>query len=91
MKEELIKQGKIKRDKKKSVIFRGEDNSCITFPAELQSNHPERRNASRLEPVKDCRPQAGSVFDHIDYHSWVGTLRNSGFKSVKEKVKLSED
>ena len=26
-KEELIKQGKIKRDKKKSVIFRGEDNS----------------------------------------------------------------
>ena len=26
-KEELIKQGKIKRDKKESVIFRGEDNS----------------------------------------------------------------
>lgn len=26
-KEELIKQGKIKRDKKKSVIFKGEDNS----------------------------------------------------------------
>ena len=26
-KEELIKQGKIKRDKKESVIFRGDDNS----------------------------------------------------------------
>lgn len=26
-KEELIKQGKIKRDKKESVIFKGEDNS----------------------------------------------------------------
>lgn len=27
-KEKLIKQGKIKRDKMKPVIFRGEDNSC---------------------------------------------------------------
>ena len=26
-KEELIKQGKIKRDKKESIIFRGDDNS----------------------------------------------------------------
>ena len=29
-KEELVKQGKIKRDKKESVIFRGEDNSFIS-------------------------------------------------------------
>ena len=45
-KEELIKQGKIKRDKKESVIFKGEDNSyyrstsenielCTDFPFEL--------------------------------------------------------
>lgn len=27
-KEELIKQGKIKRDKKESVIFKGDDNLC---------------------------------------------------------------
>lgn len=30
-KEELIKQGKIKRDKKESVIFRGDDNSSYKF------------------------------------------------------------
>ena len=45
-KEELIKQGKIKRDKKESVIFKGDDNSyyrstsgnvelCTDFPFEL--------------------------------------------------------
>ena len=30
-KEELIKQGKIKRDKKESVIFKGDDNSYLGF------------------------------------------------------------
>jgi len=35
-KEELIKQGKIKRDKKESVIFKGEDNSY--YDIELPSN-----------------------------------------------------
>ena len=34
-KEELIKQGKIKRDKKNSVIFRGEDNSYYLRTGEL--------------------------------------------------------
>ena len=34
-KEELIKQGKIKRDKKKSVIFKGEDNSYYLKTGEL--------------------------------------------------------
>ena len=34
-KEELIKQGKIKRDKKESVIFRGEDNSYYLGSGEL--------------------------------------------------------
>ena len=34
-KEELIKQGKIKRDKKESVIFRGEDNSYYLRTGEL--------------------------------------------------------
>lgn len=34
-KEELIKQGKIKRDKKESVIFRGEDNSYYLKTGEL--------------------------------------------------------
>ena len=34
-KEELIKQGKLKRDKKESVIFRGEDNSYYLRTGEL--------------------------------------------------------
>ena len=34
-KEELIKQGKLKRDKKESVIFRGEDNSYYLKTGEL--------------------------------------------------------
>jgi len=34
-KEELIRQGKIKRDKKESVIFRGEDNSYYVRTGEL--------------------------------------------------------
>ena len=56
-KEELIKQGKIKRDKKESVIFRGEDNSyyekigdtvtCID--AELPHELPEGWAWVRLE------------------------------------------
>ena len=37
-KEELIKQGKIKRDKKESVIFKGEDNSYYRLTADNKSN-----------------------------------------------------
>ncbi|MCM1193740.1 MAG: restriction endonuclease subunit S, partial [Acetatifactor muris] len=45
-KEELIKQGKIKRDKKESIIFRGDDNSYylsgdqdpVTIPFEIPDN-----------------------------------------------------
>ena len=37
-KEELIRQGKIKRDKKESVIFRGEDNSYYLRSGELMES-----------------------------------------------------
>ena len=37
-KEELIKQGKIKRDKKKSIIFKGEDNSYYLQTGNLIEN-----------------------------------------------------
>ena len=37
-KEELIKQGKIKRDKRESVIYRGEDNSYYPIISELPKN-----------------------------------------------------
>ena len=35
-KEELIKQGKIKRDKKESIIFRGDDNSYYRYKGEKE-------------------------------------------------------
>lgn len=40
-KEELIKQGKIKRDKKESIIFRGDDNSYY------------RQTGNLIEPISD--------------------------------------
>ena len=64
-KEELIKQGKIKRDKKESVIFKGEDNSyyekigdsitCIDdeLPFEIPSNWTWSRLQSICEPITD--------------------------------------
>ena len=64
-KEELIKQGKIKRDKKESVIFKGEDNSyyekigdtvtCIDneLPFEIPDNWSWCRLQSICEPITD--------------------------------------
>ena len=64
-KEELIKQGKIKRDKKDSVIFRGEDNSyyekvgsdVICIDAEIPFEIPDTWEWMRLESccVKEIR------------------------------------
>ena len=64
-KEELIKQGKIKRDKKESVIFKGEDNSyyekignqvtCIDseIPFEIPENWAWSRLQGICEPITD--------------------------------------
>ena len=64
-KEELIKQGKIKRDKKESVIFRGEDNSyyekvgsdVICIDAEIPFEIPDTWEWMRLESccIKEIR------------------------------------
>ncbi len=76
-KEELIKQGKLKRDKKESVIFRGEDNSYyekisnkieniddeITF--ELQDGWMWCRGYSCFDGMESTRPK-GKFFDYID-------------------------
>ena len=58
-KEELIKQGKIKRDKKESVIFKGEDNSyyetingeTICIDDELPFELPEGWEWTRLQNI----------------------------------------
>ena len=76
-KEELIKQGKIKRDKKESVIFKGEDNSYYEkigdkienindeIPFDLPDSWSWCRGYSCFEGVKSTKPQ-GEFFDYID-------------------------
>lgn len=79
-KEELIKQGKIKRDKKESVIFRGEDNSyyekigdtvtCIDeeLPFELPDGWIWCRGSSCFLPMESRKP-SGTYFKYIDIDS----------------------
>ena len=76
-KEELIKQGKIKRDKKESVIFKGEDNSYYEkigseienidneIPFELPEGWIWCRGCSCFERMEHTKPQ-GEFFDYID-------------------------
>ena len=76
-KEELIKQGKIKRDKKESIIYKGEDNSYyekIGFKVEnindqIPFDLPEGwiwcRGYSCFEGMESTKPQ-GEFFDYID-------------------------
>ena len=76
-KEELIRQGKIKRDKKESVIFRGEDNSYYEkignqvenvddeIPFELPEGWAWCRGYSCFEGMESTKPQ-GDYFDYID-------------------------
>ena len=63
------------------------ENSCITSRPELQCDQPETQNASRPGPVKSHRFEAGSVFDHIDYHRQFRNTWKYGFKSAKEYLK----
>ena len=76
-KEELIKQGKIQRDKKESVIFRGEDNSYYEkignvveniddeIPFELPDGWMWCRGYSCFEGMESTKPR-GEFFDYID-------------------------
>ena len=76
-KDELIKQGKIKRDKKESFIFKGEDNSYYEkigsnvkkindeIPFELPDSWAWCRGYSCFEGMSSTKPQ-GEYFDYID-------------------------
>uniref|UniRef100_UPI002041989A restriction endonuclease subunit S n=1 Tax=Vermiculatibacterium agrestimuris TaxID=2941519 RepID=UPI002041989A len=76
-KEELIKQGKIKRDKKESVIFKGEDNSYYEkmgskveiiddeIPFELPEGWVWCRGHSCFDGMESIKPH-GDFFDYID-------------------------
>jgi type I restriction enzyme S subunit len=79
-KEELIKAGKIKRDKKESIIFRGEDNSyyekidgevrCIDeeIPFEIPDTWNWCRGFSCFAGMESKKP-FGEFFDYIDIDS----------------------
>ncbi|MCI7170872.1 restriction endonuclease subunit S [bacterium] len=79
-KEEMIKQGKIKRDKKESFIFRGDDNSYYekigddieNINTEIPFNLPDNwiwcRGYSCFSGMESTKPQ-GEFFDYIDIDS----------------------
>ena len=76
-KEELIKQGKIKRDKKESFIFKGDDNSYYEkiggtteniddkIPFDLPQGWIWCHGYSCFEGMESTKPQ-GEFFDYID-------------------------
>jgi len=79
-KEELIKQGKIKRDKKESIIFKGDDNSyyeklgnevvCIDYeiPFDLPNGWVWCRGISCFSGMETKKP-IDEYFDYIDIDS----------------------
>ena len=93
-KEELIKQGKIKRDKKESIIFRGDDNSYYEkvgakvvniddeIPFELPDSWAWCRGYTCFEGMESTRPQ-GDYFDYID----IDAIDNQ-FHKIKEAKHL---
>ena len=76
-KEELIKQGKIKRDKRESVIFKGDDNSYYEkignkteniddqIPFDLPQGWIWCRGYSCFDGMESTKPH-GDFFDYID-------------------------
>ncbi|MBE6596395.1 MAG: restriction endonuclease subunit S [Ruminococcaceae bacterium] len=97
-KEELIKQGKIKRDKKESVIFKGEDNSyyekignqtlCIDaeIPFELPPEWVWCRGYSCFSGMETKRPD-GESFRYID----IDSIDNKAHKIKQPKVIAAKD
>ena len=82
-KEELIKQGKIKRDKKESVIFKGDDNS---YYQDLPSNWIKIRLSTISEIItKGTTPRGGKV---AYSQSGIGFLRAENI-AVYDKLDLS--
>ena len=90
-KEELIKQGKIKRDKKESVIFRGEDNSYYEVIASKTTNIDDDLPFELPDGWEWCR--LGSIMDicsskRVLQSEW--KKEGVPFYRAREIVKLSE-
>ena len=97
-KEELIKQGKIKRDKKESVIFKGEDNSYYEkigiqvenidaeIPFELPNGWIWCRGYSCFSGMEAKRPD-GDFFKYID----IDSIDNKSHKVKQPKYLATKD
>ncbi|MFC2314592.1 MAG: restriction endonuclease subunit S [Selenomonas massiliensis] len=92
-KKELIRQEKIKRDKRESVIYRGADNSyyerfadgsekCIDeeIPFEIPKGWTWCRGCSCFKPMQNTKP-TGDYFDYIDIDAVDNVHHN--IKSIK--------
>ena len=90
-KEELIKQGKIKRDKKESVIFKGDDNSYYEVIASKTTNIDDDLPFELPDGWEWCR--LGSIMDicsskRVLQSEW--KKEGVPFYRAREIVKLSE-
>ena len=100
-KEELIKQGKIKRDKKESVIFRGEDNSyyevigseTANIDEEIPFVLPNGWEYDRLGQIGEWKAGATPSRKCSEYYSngdipWVktGDLNDGYIKEIPENI-----
>ena len=74
-KEKLIKQGKIKRDKKESIIFKGDDNSyyekidnsCICIDDELPFEKPDNWAYIRLKDIVSYEQPISYIVTSTNY------------------------
>lgn len=99
-KEELIKQGKLKRDKKESVIFRGEDNSyyekiggkVVNIDDEIPFELPDSWFWCRLGNIGDWQTGATPNRRKPEYYEgaipWIktGDLNNGYITEVPEAI-----
>ena len=99
-KEELIKQGKIKRDKKESIIFRGDDNSyyekigndIICIDEELPFDIPHNWSWCRLGNIGDWAAGSTPSRSYPEYYNgtipWLktGDLNDGYITNIPESI-----
>ncbi|MFR7961701.1 MAG: restriction endonuclease subunit S [Roseburia intestinalis] len=99
-KEELIKQGKIKRDKKESIIFRGDDNSyyekigndIICIDEELPFDIPHNWSWCRLGNIGDWAAGSTPRRSYPEYYNgtipWLktGDLNDGYITNIPESI-----
>ena len=99
-KEELIKQGKIKRDKKESIIFRGDDNSyyekigndIICIDEELPFDIPHNWSWCRLGNIGDWAAGSTPSRSYPEYYNgtipWLktGDLNDGYIANIPESI-----